>query len=67
MIAAAAAANDDDDCEDKVRFCPAWKRQDECQKTPSYMSVQCRKSCGLCIDYDDIDPAQRELEQKRKI
>ena len=58
--------DDDDECEDKLKYCPAWKRMEECQMNPAYMSRFCRKSCGLCVDIDDIDDAEVELAVNRK-
>ena len=35
-------------CNDKSRHCNYWARNGECQKNPSYMNENCRKSCNLC-------------------
>jgi len=35
-------------CVDGDRSCPAWARIGECQKNPSWMLVNCKKSCHKC-------------------
>ena len=30
--------------------CPYWAKNGECEKNPTYMTVECRKSCGICVD-----------------
>lgn len=60
-------ADDDEPCQDTHKSCAYWKRMNECQKDPLFMSRQCRKSCGLCIDYEDVDDAQLELNARRQI
>lgn len=32
--------------------CPAWKNMGECSKNPSFMSVNCALSCGICACED---------------
>lgn len=38
-------------CEDNSKYkaqCPGWAKNGECQKTPAFMKVNCRKSCNAC-------------------
>ena len=30
--------------------CPYWAKNGECENNPTYMTVECRKSCGICTD-----------------
>jgi ShK domain-like len=46
--------DDDDDnfftaCSDSAEKCSEWAEQQECQRNPNYMLVNCRKSCGTCV------------------
>jgi len=35
-------------CTDSHRNCQSWARQGECNKNPSWMKVNCKKSCNTC-------------------
>lgn len=35
-------------CKDKASNCPAWAKVGECQNNPSYMLLNCRRSCKVC-------------------
>merc|ERR1712232_485452 len=35
-------------CADEASNCRVWAEQGECTKNPSYMDLNCKKSCGLC-------------------
>merc|ERR1712226_358125 len=35
-------------CDDESPSCASWAASGECTKNPSYMSVNCKKSCGQC-------------------
>ena len=37
-------------CIDSDERCPEWSEKDECQRNPQYMLVNCRKSCGTCVN-----------------
>lgn len=37
-------------CADIGVFCLDWARKDECLSNPGYMNVNCKKSCGRCIE-----------------
>ncbi|XP_074662890.1 uncharacterized protein LOC141915299 [Tubulanus polymorphus] len=36
------------ECVDKDKYCDGWARRGECSKNPSYMHMNCRKSCKKC-------------------
>lgn len=38
------------ECEDQNESCNSWARKGECRKNPSFMMLNCRKSCGTCLD-----------------
>ncbi|XP_047494371.1 zinc metalloproteinase nas-4-like isoform X3 [Penaeus chinensis] len=40
-----------DQCEDTSEYCTTWSDLGECQKNPTWMSVNCRKACRQCEDY----------------
>jgi len=40
--------------------CPYWAQNGECSKNPKFMEVECRKSCGICVDIGV--PQTRESE-----
>lgn len=45
--------NSDASCQDNKpasNECPFWAKNGECEKNPTYMTVECRKSCGICTD-----------------
>ncbi|XP_067679222.1 cysteine-rich secretory protein 2-like isoform X2 [Haliotis asinina] len=35
-------------CQDKVRSCKRWARQNHCVRNPRYMKLKCPKSCNTC-------------------
>ena len=35
-------------CEDSHSWCEYWAEHDECNKSPDYMKVNCRKACQEC-------------------
>ena len=35
-------------CTDSQPDCTPWAQQGECDNNPSFMSLSCRKACGLC-------------------
>jgi len=35
-------------CDDLNKYCYDWSQRGECDKNPSYMHVNCKKSCNLC-------------------
>ncbi|XP_042871755.1 zinc metalloproteinase nas-4-like isoform X1 [Penaeus japonicus] len=37
-----------DQCEDTSEYCTTWSDLGECQKNPTWMSVNCRKACRQC-------------------
>lgn len=41
---------DTKECEDQHETCNTWARKGECRKNPSFMMLNCRKSCGTCLD-----------------
>jgi ShK domain-like len=54
------ASNDDDDdefaendCQDDHGTCGSWADLGECSANPNWMTVHCRKSCGLCVDDEE--------------
>lgn len=36
------------DCTDLHKSCLAYKKNDECSKSPGWMTVNCAKTCGVC-------------------
>lgn len=35
-------------CRDVGQYCGDWARKGECNRNPSYMRLNCKKSCRLC-------------------
>jgi hypothetical protein len=42
---------EDPQCMDLHQQCAEWAFFEECNKTPKYMHVNCRKSCKLCTPF----------------
>ena len=40
------------DCRDNDYRCSSWARIGECQRNPRYMRLNCKRSCGLCGNYN---------------
>ena len=40
------------DCVDNHEKCNLWTDLGQCNDNPYYMSVNCRKSCGECVEYE---------------
>lgn len=38
----------EDKCQNNHRFCDYWSKLGECNKNPSWMLVNCKKSCNQC-------------------
>lgn len=38
----------EDSCQDKHEKCPDWSARGECSANPNYMTIYCRRSCGVC-------------------
>ena len=36
-------------CKDHQSECSSWANSGECKKNPTYMTINCKKSCGLCV------------------
>ncbi|XP_015775278.1 PREDICTED: coagulation factor VII-like isoform X3 [Acropora digitifera] len=36
------------ECVDKSGSCSAWAGNGECTRNPSYMKINCKRSCGIC-------------------
>jgi hypothetical protein len=37
-------------CEDQNENCEMWSQSGECDNNPKHMNLNCRRSCGLCLD-----------------
>ena len=35
-------------CGDAAAQCAEWAKAGECDANPDYMTVHCRKACGIC-------------------
>ena len=45
---AKSGVEDGKSCTDSQPDCTPWAQQGECDNNPSFMSLSCRKACGLC-------------------
>jgi len=44
------ANNNCSDNKPGLNECPYWAKNGECENNPNFMTVECRKSCGICLD-----------------
>lgn len=38
-------------CKDDNNNCAGWVESDQCHKNAGFMSIACKRSCGLCLSY----------------
>ena len=49
-------------CKDNNNQCAYWAKNNECQKNPKYMLLQCQKSCNVCRPKSTTKPGMYVLQ-----
>ena len=55
------------ECVDNHENCPYWSEIGECDKNPSYMRINCKKSCDRCryVRVSSEEDMQKFLQSKQ--
>ena len=53
-------------CVDMSGHCERWEKTSrDCTNNPTFMKVNCRKTCSFCVDKDDINSVERGDRRSR--